>query len=125
RNDLTDRLLNFCEAVRAFFDARPDLHACMHENLAGIHRWKKVSTQERHQREGAEHKNEKSSHEYRATSKGGRQKLVISRTQCFETSFERALKAHRRVSGWWRSLMARGGIVDLMFAQQVVRHCRH
>ena len=95
---MADRLLNVCETICTLFDARPDLHAYMHQNLSGIHRRKKVSPQERYQRERAEYEEEKSSHEYRAAPQGGRQQLMISGTHRFETGFERALKAHRRIS---------------------------
>ncbi len=49
RNDLADRLLDVGKLVGGFLDARADLGADVHQDLAGIDRGEEVAAEERHQ----------------------------------------------------------------------------
>ncbi len=98
RNDFAHDLLHGGELVRGFLDARADLRAHVHQDLAAVDRREEVAAEERHQRERAEHEGEEARDEHAAVRDRERQDLVVGVAKAQEAALEGALEVHQRIA---------------------------
>src|SRR6185295_10791264 len=104
---------------------RSDLGARVHKDLPGIDRGKKVTTEERHQRERSEHKSEETGCKHNTAAQRHLQKFAIDETDALKSRFKAALETHQWIArARQRTIQAMHIGVRRVLAQKIIRHGR-